>query len=386
MGKYDVIIVGAGAAGLMAAATAQQQGRKTAILEMGKRPARKVAVSGGGFCNITNTNISAARYFGKNPHFVHSALNQFTPTDMLTWAQKHSIRLYEKTPGRYFCTDGAQAVVNALMADVSGADIFYNISITDINKNDNIFYIKTSDNTFTAKSIIIATGGISFPTLGVSDFGYKIAKQFGHKIIPVRPGLCMISITDNPYTEFSGISLQVELTVGKTKIYDDMLFTHMGIGGPAAYRASLYDLDNGININLLPDVDMMRVLTHAKQTNGKKQIIGLLSEYLPNRIAKYIAQNDTRNIADIKNTELGQITERVHNIHIPNNKIKLHSMHSAEVTFGGISTDEISSKTMESKLCPGLFFAGEVLDVTGDLGGFNLQWAWSSGVVAGKNA
>ena len=196
----------------------------------------------------------------------------------------------------------------------------------------------------------------------------------------------MIKIKDNPYSDFSGISVPAEIQIEKNKIYDDLLFTHMGIGGPAAYRASLYNLDNGITINLLPKTNLMSVLANIKRSNGRKQISTVLSEYLPSRIAKFIAQNDTRNIADIKNTDLEQFVTNVSNIYIPADNLKLHSMASAEVVRGGISTKDISSKTMESKLCAGLYFTGEVLDITGDLGGFNLQWAWASGFVAGKNA
>lgn len=386
MVKYDVVIIGAGASGMFAAASAINNGRNVAIIEMGATSARKVAVSGGGNCNLTNTNATYLNYFGANPEFARSALSQFSPQDMIVWAQNHNIRLYEKTPGRYFCVDGAKAVVDALIYDTKTADVFFNTVVEDIDKVDNIFCIKTNKETFQTNSVIVASGGISFPALGVSDIGYKIAKKFGHSIVPVRPALCMIKIKDNPYSDFSGISVPAEICVGKNKIYDDLLFTHMGIGGPAAYRASLYDLDNGITINMLPKTNLMSILIDIKRSNGRKQISTVLSEYMPSRIAKFIAQNDTRNIADIKNTDLEQIVTNISKIYIPGDKIKLHSMASAEVVRGGISTKDISSKTMESKLCAGLYFTGEVLDITGDLGGFNLQWAWASGFVAGKNA
>lgn len=386
MVNYDVAIIGAGASGMFAAASAINNGRTVAILEMGQSTARKVAVSGGGNCNITNENANYLRYFGNNPEFVRSALSQFSPRDLIDWAQKHNIKLYEKTSGRYFCVDGAKVVVDALMHDIKTADVFYNTVVEDVDKNGDTFFIKTNNQTFIANSLIVASGGISFPTLGVSDIGYKIAKKFGHSIVPVRPALCTIKINNNPYSDFSGISIPAEIQIGKNKVYDDLLFTHMGIGGPATYRASLYDLDNGITINLLPNTDLMSILANIKRSNGRKQISTVLSEYLPSRIAKFIAQNDTRNIADIKNTDLEQFVTNVSNIYIPGDKIKLHSMASAEVVRGGVSTDNISSKTMESKLCSGLYFSGEVLDITGDLGGYNLQWAWASGFVAGKNA
>lgn len=383
---YDVIIIGAGASGLMAASVAANRNRSVAILEMGNRVARKIAVSGGGNCNITNTNATYDKYFGNNPQFVRSALNQFSSQDMLKWAQTHNIKLYEKTAGRYFCNSGSGVVIDALMGDIQTAKLFCNTTVTNIEKENNIFHLHTNHQIFYAKSVIIATGGTSFPTLGVSDLGYKIAKHFGHKIVPVRPALCMISIKNNPYTDFTGISLPAEIKINKNIISDDLLFTHIGIGGPAAYRASLYDLTDGLTLNLLPHINIMDALVTAKHINGRRQLSNILSEYLPIRVARHFAQNNSQNIADIKNTELKQIVDAITKIQISGDKLKLHSMNNAEIVRGGVSTDDISSKTMESKLCKNLYFTGEILDIAGDLGGYNLQWAWASGFVAGQNA
>ncbi len=384
---YDVAVIGAGASGLMAAARALYNGRSVLVLDAGNVSGRKISISGGGHCNITNTAAKFDKYFGKNLNFVRSALAQFTPSDMINWADIHGIELCQKTAGRYFCKSSASDVVVALLSDITDAKICYNTCVTDISKNsNNIFCINTKDKAFYATSVIVATGGVSYPVLGVSDVGYNIAKKFGHKIIPVRPALCPIRITNNPFIDFSGISIPATIKIAKNTVDDDLLFTHMGIGGPAAYRASLYDISKGIYINMLPNINIFDAFSTAKKNSGRKQIISILSEYLPNRIAKYIANNDTRNIADIKDTELKQIAEQVHNIYLSGDLLKYHNMSAAEVTFGGISTDEISSKTMESKLCPGLYFTGEVLDITGDLDGFNLHWAWASGFVAGNNA
>ena len=383
--KYEVVIIGAGASGLMAASVALSRGKTVAVFEMGGRPARKVAVSGGGNCNLTNIDANYTRYFGENPNFVRGALARFTPYDMLEWASRHKIKLYEKTPGRYFCKNGANTVINALITDANGADFLWNTTVLGVTNTDNLFCIQTNKSDVYAQSVIVATGGTSFATLGVSDIGLKIAKNFGHKIVPVRPALCGLVIKD-AMSDFSGISANAQILVGKHKINDGLLFTHFGIGGPLAYRASLYDLENGITINLVPNINLYEVLKKAKQIDGRRKIVSVLSEYIPIRIAKYIAKNDIRNIADIKDSELQQIAFCVQKMHVSGDKIKRHGLSSAEVVRGGVSTDEISSKTMESKLCRGLFFAGEVLDVTGDLGGFNLQWAWSSGFVAGSNA
>lgn len=385
MKQYDVIIIGAGAAGLSAAGELVARGKSVLALDMGNTPARKVAVSGGGKCNITNMAAGVTRYFGENPNFVRGALSRVGPTDILQWCDRHKIKLYEKEPGRYFCTDGAGVVVDALIHDAMGADIKSNHAVESVTRHDDQFFVAANGNKFSAKSLIVATGGTSFGTLGVSDVGYKIAKSFGHKIIPVRPALCAMA-TSMLGPDLAGISIPVEITVAREKIQDDMLFTHFGIGGPAVYRASVRDLSNGITINLCPGVDMFGALKNAKQQNGKRNISTILSEYLPVRIAKYFSNNDVRNIADWRDSEIRAIADRVNNAQIQSPDIKLYNMQSAEIVRGGVSTDDVSSKTMESKLCPGLFFAGEALDISGDLGGFNLHWAWASGRVAGQNA
>ena len=383
MKQYDVVIIGAGAAGLAAAAVAVERGRRVAMFEMGNVPARKVMASGGGRCNITNSAVACNRYFGENPNFVRGAIARVKPDDILNWARAHKIKLVEKDAGRYFCANGAQDVVNALLRDAHGTDIFVKTTVTDINPHSGNFTVSTAHGDYLAQSVIIATGGVSFATLGVSDFGHKIAKKFGHKIIPVRPALCAIA-TNTFSPELAGISVNAQITVGKEKIKDSMLFTHFGIGGPAIYRATVRDQDNLI-INIAPDVDVSECLRNAKTSDGRKTVAGILSGILPVRVAKWICP-DTRHIADFRNDELAQIAGRINNIFISRKDIKLHNLASAEVVRGGVDTSQISSKTMESKLCPGLFFVGEVLDVAGDLGGFNLHWAWASGRVAGQNA
>lgn len=384
MKNYDVIIIGAGAAGLMAAAAATKRGRRVAVIDMGIAPARKVMASGGGGCNFTNNAVSRDRYFGENPDFVRGAIARFRPADMLDWMREHNLSWREKSAGQYFCATGASDVVNALLYDARAADIFLDQGVTDINYTTDGFIIRAQD-TFCAQSVIIATGGISFPTLGVSDIGYTIAKKFGHKIIPVRPALCAIK-TNAFSSELAGISIDAEITIGRRCVHDAMLFTHFGIGGPAAYRASLSDMSNGITINMMPGVDVYEWLRTQKQANGRKSISNILSTRMPARLAKWVGGADNRNIADMRDTELRSIADKISAMHIPASDLKPHGMSGAEVVRGGISTTDISSKTMESKLRPGLFFAGEVMDIAGDLGGFNLHWAWASGIVAGTNA
>ncbi len=383
--KYDVIIIGAGAAGLSAARTLIARGMRVAILDMGHTPARKVMASGGGRCNFTNAAAARDRYFGENPDFVRGALARVSPMDMLTWGTDQKLKFAEKAPGQYFCKTGAADVVAALTNAVKPAKIILNTAVKDIEKTNDRFIIKTSDIQYHAKSVIIATGGISFPTLGVSDFGYKIAKKFGHKIVPPRPALCAIKTSAFP-PDLAGMSVMAEITIGRVHIHDSLLFTHFGIGGPAAYRTTVRDINDGIYINLMPGTNALQILRDSKKTHGRQSPATILGNYLPMRLARWIAGNTDKNIADFRDSDLAIIAGRANKIFIPQQDIKYHTLHSAEVVRGGVSTDEVSSATMESKLCRGLFFAGEVLDIAGDLGGFNLQWAWSSGIVAGMNA
>ena len=241
--------------------------------------------------------------------------------------------------------------------------------------------MKTDHGVFNALSVIVATGGVSYPHLGVSDIGQKIAKKFGHKIEPIRPALCAIK-TKSFGTDLAGISLPVEITVGKQKIADNLLFTHFGIGGPAVYRATVINSKEMV-INFAPEIDAFETLKNVKQKNGKKSVSNIIATILPNKLAHFLC-DDTRNIADIRDSELKQIANTINHFEI--NDGTAIGFQSAEVMIGGISTDKISSKTMESVLCAKLYFVGEVLDVAGDLGGFNIQWAFSSGFVAGNNA
>ena len=381
MKTYDVIIIGAGAAGLMAATQLVIRKKSILIIDIGNKPARKVAISGGGNCNFTNLHADYNHYFGKNPQFVRSALSQWTPINTLNWVKSHDIKYVEKEPGRFFCKNGASDIVNALMHDIGDTDLKYNTNVIDIEKNDDVFTVKTNNGNFFAKSAIVATGGVSYPHLGTSNIGHIIAKKFGHKIEPIRPALCAIK-TKNFLSELAGISLPVEITINKRKIFGDLLFTHFGLGGPVIYRATLFD-SKQMTINFAPNIDIFELLKQSKQKNGKKSVANVLNEILPNKLAHFFC-NDKHNIADFQDTELKKIANKIQHFEITD--ATTVGFQSAEVMFGGISTDKISSKTMESEICPGLFFAGETIDITGDLGGYNLQWAFSSGFTAGQNA
>jgi predicted Rossmann fold flavoprotein len=309
-------------------------------------------------------------------------LAQFSPNDTLNWVKKHKIKYYEKEPGRFFCKDSADDIVHALLNDIGNTEIKYKTVVKDVIKSDDLFTIKTDCGEFQSKSLIIASGGISWETVGASNIGHIIAKKFGHKIEPIRPALCAIK-TKHFSADLAGISLPIEIKINKRIIHDDLLFTHFGVGGPAAYRASLFDTHKFI-INFVPDSDIETLLLNAKRTNGKKSLTNVVADILPQKLARFICENDARNIADYKDSEIKAVAKHITQFEIDD--AKAIGLQSAEVTAGGVSTDKISSKTMESQLCPNLYFVGEVMDITGDLGGFNLQWAFSSGFVAGNNA
>lgn len=377
--KYDVVIIGGGAAGFSVAAGACLRGRGAAVLDMGNQPLRKVSASGGGKCNLTNdAAITADRYFGKNPKFAMNVLGAVRPDEILDWARAHKIHLSEAAPGRYFA-DNADNVVRGLLDDARAADLFLNVKITDIKKlADGNFQI----NDFISSSVVVATGGISFPTMGVSDIGFKIAKKFGHKIVPPRPGLVGLK-TDVFPAEFAGMSMtRCTMQIGKKIISDSLLFTHRGIGGPLAYRASLYDLGQGAVINFCPDSDVSKFLIDAKKSNPKKAVSNILNEILQQKFARWIAADLDKNIADYSDKVLLDLGAKINRFYIKD--VARLGLESAEVMAGGIDTDDINPKTLESKLCKRLFFAGEVVDITGDLGGFNLHWAFASGCAAGR--
>ncbi len=381
MKKYNTIIIGAGAAGLKAAAEITANGKSCLILDMGNAPARKITVSGGGRCNFTNADANVSRYFGKNPKFVKSAFAAVKPEHILQWAQGHGLNWIEKTAGQYFCASGANDIVDALLSDCKAADIKTNIVVSDVQKINDKFIV---NNCWESTNLIVATGGVSYPNLGVSDIGYKIAKQFGHKIIPTSPGLVALK-TDLFPIDLAGVSMPVEITIGKNKIVDAIMFTHFGIGGPAVYRASLYDLkENDLFINFMPNTDIKEWLETEKRTNGKQSVHTILSKKLPTRFAKSPVFLN-KNIADVKKDELLCIVNTLNNFCIKKDTLKSRGFLTAEVTIGGVATDDVSSKSFESGLCGGLYFVGEVLDVTGDLGGFNLHWAFASGIIAGKS-
>lgn len=390
----DVIIIGAGAAGLFAAATAGKNNRKVTVLDHAKRPGKKILISGGGRCNFTNYNIEPDKYLCQNPHFCKSALSQYTQWDFIGLVSDYQIPYHEKTLGQLFCDESAKDIVNMLMAECEKNHVGFGFQteITKIEKlDDGKFHISTNKKGYKCESLIIATGGLSMPKLGATPFAYKVAEQFGLSVLPTRAGL--VPFTLDPVlkeilSEVSGVSTNVTVTTNNTSFSEDMLITHRGLSGPAILQISSYwSPGDQVEVNLLPSHDIEEIINKALLEQPNISTKNLLSSFFAKRFAeKLIALFEIPNvpIKQLNHKQIQLLSENLHSWKIkPSNT---EGYRTAEVTIGGINTDQLSSKTMEAKSVPGLFFIGEAIDVTGWLGGYNFQWAWSSGWVAGKNA
>jgi predicted Rossmann fold flavoprotein len=390
--KYDVIIIGAGAAGLMSAIEAGKRGRKVLLVDHATKIGEKIRISGGGRCNFTNTNTHPSKFISKNPKFPISALSQYTQNDFINLIKKHNIKFHEKKLGQLFCDESAQQIVDMLLLECQAANVNLKkeIIITDIYKQDDQYFITVGSDKYLCASLIIATGGLSIPKIGASKFGYEIATKFNLNIIETLPALVPLTFNKKTLTmcrELSGLSLEAVVSFNKTFFEEGMLFTHRGLSGPSILQISSYwKLGDNIKINLSPKLDIFKFLGSEKKLNPKRDINNIISEILPKRLAYIICkENDVRgNISELSNKSLKQISNSMNAWII--NPTGSEGYRTAEVTVGGIDTNEISSKTMMSIKNPGLFFIGEVVDVTGHLGGYNFQWAWSSGFVAGQYA
>jgi len=386
--KFDVIVIGAGAAGLMAAATSGSLGKRVLLLESTSKIGEKIRISGGGRCNFTNLYASPNNYISKNPHFVISALSRFTQHDFIKLVESYKIAYHEKTLGQLFCDGPSTQIIDMLVNECkkNNVTIELNCAVIKVSKNE-AFQIETNLGAYHCNSLIIATGGLSIPKLGASDFGYNIAKQFDINIIPTKPALVPLTTIDDTLDfckNLSGVSVPSIAYYKKTSFKENILFTHRGLSGPAILQISSYiEKPQGekIQINLLPNIDLRELLLREK--NSKALLSRFLKDYLPNRFVDNL-NLDAKRIVDYKPKELEEIANNLHNFMI--NIAGTEGYLKAEVTAGGIDTKELSSKTMESKKMPGLYFIGEVVDVTGWLGGYNFQWAWSSGYIAGLHA
>lgn len=390
--RYDVIIIGAGAAGLMSAIEAGKRGRKVLIIDHSKKIGEKIRISGGGRCNFTNTYTHPSKFISKNPKFIISALSQYTQNDFINLIKKHNIKFHEKKLGQLFCNESAQQIIDMLLLECKKANVILkkDTKISDVKKKENEYFIMVGSDKYLSESLIIATGGLSIPKIGATKFGYDIAKKFDLKIIETLPALVPLTFNEKILAickELSGLSIEAAVSFKKIFFEEGMLFTHRGLSGPSILQISSYwKLGERIKINLSPRLDVAKFLKDKKNSNPKQEINIAIAEIIPKRLAHIICNenNVSGNICEISNKVLDRLSSYINTWTI--NPTGSEGYRTAEVTLGGIDTDEISSKTMMSKKHHGLFFVGEVVDVTGHLGGYNFQWAWSSGYVAGRYA
>ena len=388
--RCDVVIIGGGAAGLMCARVAGRRGRSVLILDHAKRPAEKIRISGGGRCNFTNMHSSPAAFLSNNRHFCKSAFTRYTQDDFVQLVTEHQIGFHEKKLGQLFCDDSAQQIIDMLLAECREvqAELRLNTSVSAVSVSAQGYHLQTSGGDVTCGALVIATGGLSIPKIGATRFGYDIARQFGLRVTAVRPALVPLTFQDQFLARckaLSGLSVDAEIRHGKTIFREGLLFTHRGLSGPSILQISSYWQDGAaIHINLLPDADCAALLKARKRETPRQDVLTALAECLPRRLAADILDElrIAGRLADLSNAALGQIGARVNRWQVSPSGTE--GYRTAEVTLGGVDVDELSSKTMEAKAQPGLYFIGEVVDVTGHLGGYNFQWAWSSGFVAGE--
>jgi predicted Rossmann fold flavoprotein len=385
--KTDVIIVGAGAAGLMCAIEAGKRGRSVLVLDHNRKIGEKIRISGGGRCNFTNRTVTPVQYISCNPHFSTSALARFTPANFIALIERYGIRYHERDHGQLFCDDSAEQLIRMLLEEcrLANVEIRTNCHIQRIERSCN-FSIVTDTSSFESLSLVIATGGISIPKLGATPFGLKVAEQFGIRSIPPKPGLVPLTFHAkdfHPFHTLSGVSLDAEVACGNISFREKILFTHRGVSGPAILQISSYwNPGDSISINLLPGIKILDILETHRQS--KKHLATVLEQFLPASFLKvWFSQNGTsKPMNQYVLAELISVSVSLANWNLT--PAGTAGYEKAEVTIGGIDTRELSSKTMETKKVPGLYFIGEVVDVTGWLGGYNFQWAWASGWAAGQ--
>jgi predicted Rossmann fold flavoprotein len=397
METYDIAVIGAGAAGMMCAAVAAQNGRRVVLIDHAERLAEKIRISGGGRCNFTNINAGPANFLSANPHFCRSALARYTPQDFLALLKRHRVAWHEKHKGQLFCDDSSESIIELLKSecDVGGVTWRRPVTVDAVRHDGTRFFLDSTAGTISSAALVVATGGLSIPKIGATDFAYRLAKQFGHKLIDTRPALVPLTFAPvdwEPFAALSGLSVPVELSAGaghgRGEFAEDLLLTHRGLSGPGVLQISSYwNPSEPICIDLLPGVDATSELVAAKRET-RKQVGTFLAERVPARLAQtwldvQRVPADAR-LADLPDKTLRQIGESLSRWTLTPNGTE--GYRKAEVTRGGVDTRELSSTTMMSSRVAGLYFIGEAVDVTGWLGGYNFQWAWASGVAAGNAA
>lgn len=380
--SYDAIVIGGGAAGLFCAAQAGRRGKRVVVLERNSQVGRKILISGGGRCNFTNLDVSAENFVSQNPHFAKSALARYTPHDFIDLVKKHRIQFYEKKLGQLFCCESSRQIVDMLLAECRAAQVKIETGCTvgSVDRAVGLFSVRSNKGEFTAPNLIIATGGLSFAKVGATDLGYRIAGQFGLDLVETRPSLVPLILRGENYRELAGISVAARVATAEADFRENILFTHRGMSGPAILQISNYwEPEAGVVINLVPEVDLKAYLND--RAHSSKRVENVLADLLPARVAeRVIGPWAGRPINSLNEDEIAAAAGRINQWTVRFGDTEGYD--KAEVTLGGVSTDELSSKTFEAKEVSGLFFIGEVIDVTGWLGGYNFQWAWSSGHAA----
>jgi predicted Rossmann fold flavoprotein len=388
---HDVIILGAGAAGLMCAAVAGQRGRSVLLLEQSRHPAEKIRISGGGRCNFTNLHAGPANFLSNNPRFCTSALSGYTQRDFIALVEKYGIAWHEKTRGQLFCDGSSQQIVDMLLEECrkGHAGLRLGVRISAVSKSEDGFVVVSDQGEFRCGALVVATGGPSIPKMGSSGFGYKIAEQFGLKIVPPRAALVPLTFDADLLAQFgdlAGVSVEAIVSCGKTRFDEALLFTHRGLSGPAILQISSYWREGeDIVVDMAPGIDVLAGLKQLRGEHPRQEMATALAGLVPKRLARAIADRvgGPERIADFSDALLGKVAAAVKQWRV--RPVGTEGYRTAEVTLGGVDTAGLSSKTLEARSVPGLYFIGEVVDVTGWLGGFNFQWAWSSGHAAGRH-
>jgi predicted Rossmann fold flavoprotein len=388
--SFDVVVIGAGAAGMMCAAEAGKRGRSVLILDHAAKPGEKIRISGGGRCNFTNLNAAPANFISQNPSFAISALRRYTQRDFIALVERYGIAYHEKTLGQLFCDGSSKQIIDLLLNEMRQANVELRLStsVESVEKASEGFALKLSHSSVQCRSLVAATGGKSIPKMGATGFGYDLAQQFGLKVVETRPALVPLTLEPTMLervTPLAGVSVDAVAACRKATFAEAMLFTHRGLSGPAILQISSYWREGDeIVLSMLSGVDLYEELRAARAQNGRQALQTALSAFLPKRLAQLIAETEKgpANLADYSDKRLRAIDEAVNWWRFK--PAGSEGYRTAEVTLGGVDTRELDSRTMEAKAVPGLYFIGEVVDVTGWLGGYNFQWAWSSGWCAGQ--
>jgi predicted Rossmann fold flavoprotein len=391
----DVLVIGAGAAGLMCAIEAGKRGRQVIVIDHARKAAEKIRISGGGRCNFTNLHASPDHYLSEEPRYCVSALARYTAQDFISLVERHRIAYHEKTLGQLYCNGSSQDIIRMLLEECreAGVTIRLQTKLEEVSKPDTEFRARTNEEEFCCESLVVASGGLSIPKMGASGFGYQIARQFDLAIVPTRAALVPFTLTEaqlEALKTLAGVAVEAEVQCGKQRFREGLLFTHRGLSGPAILQISSYWIPKeSVRVNLAPKHDAAAMLIAAKATHPRQEAATFLSTLLPRRLAQCIVEqhlpgHELSRLIELTDKQLGQLGSVVNDYRIVPHGTE--GYRTAEVTLGGVDTAELSSKTMESRKVPNLYFIGEVVDVTGHLGGYNFQWAWASGYVAGQYA